>query len=101
MGLYFNLLLRYLYTINCPDVVKIVRDTFSKKLWPVFYAIIWTTTQSDCVCIFSYTKLFSLTTKFDWKTQNSDYLLETKLANRGATTEIWVGVKNLLGQAVV
>ena len=58
MGLFFDLLLRYLYTINCPDVVKIVRDTLSKKLWPVFYAIIWTTTQSDCVCIFSYTKLF-------------------------------------------
>ena len=33
-------------------------------------------------------KIVSLTTKFDWKTQNSDYLLEIKLANRGATTEI-------------
>ena len=36
-------------------------------------------------------KIVSLTTKFDWKTQNSDYLLEIKLANRGATTEICQG----------
>jgi hypothetical protein len=47
MGLFFDLLLRYLYTINCPDVVKIVRDTLSKTLWPVFYAIIWTQNQNQ------------------------------------------------------
>ena len=39
-------------------------------------------------------KIVSLTTEFDWKTQNSDYLLEIKLANRGATTEICSGVEH-------
>ena len=86
---FFYLFLTYLYTINFLDVVKIVRCILTKQDLAGFLCNnLDHYTEWLSLHIFIH-KIVSLSTKFDWKTQNSDYLLETKLANCEGTTEIW------------